>query len=129
MAPKQEKVRDKYWDEKHPKNDLDFVEISLAPDTFDLFLKTYAPKYYCELTTSTEDQQKVKKRKERLLRKIFKSASLTLTDRQFQIFILRHIFGLKEMEMARQLDVDQSYIANVLKASHFKIKKILRLNR
>lgn len=125
-----ERIRDKYWSDRHPNTDLDFVEVALPSESVDVFLRKYARHYLEAIEEADPDQiQQTRKRKDRLLRKIFKAASSGFTDRQFQIFILRYIFKLKETDIAGQIHVDQSYVSNVLKACHQKLHKLLRLNR
>ena|SRR5690348_15506414 len=68
------------------------------------------------------------RRQEKLLRKVFKSASQILTDAQFQIFTMRYIYQLPEDEIAQQVGCVQNYVSRALKASIKKIQKRLRLD-
>ncbi len=120
---KRQIIREKFWSESQPTNNLDFVEISLPHEAVDDFLRKYAKSYFNKPTV--EETQKMRKKKERLVYKILKAGSLYFTDRQWQIFVHRYICSLKEVEIAAQLSVDQSYIASVLKACHLKLQKIL----
>ena len=125
---KKERIREKFWNEKDPKNDLDYVEVSLPDESIDAFIQHYALASYLRTEQMTpEEQSRAAERRARLLRKIMKAASLVLTDRQFQIFTLRHVTGLKEVDIAQQVEVNQSYISSVLHTSYKKIKKALRL--
>jgi RNA polymerase sigma factor (sigma-70 family) len=68
------------------------------------------------------------RRQEKLLRKIFKTASQVLTDAQFQIFTMRYIYQLPEDEISQQVGCVQNYISRALKASIRKIQKRLRVS-
>jgi hypothetical protein len=125
MVDKKERIRDKFWDENDPLNDVDFIEVSAAPETLDELLRKYAPTYVQSHDGSSSIRHRV--RRKRLIRKIFKAAATCLTDRQFQIFVLRNVLAYKETVIANQLGVNQSYIANVLKISYVKIQNTLRL--
>ena len=116
-------IREKFWSDAQPTNNLDFVEISLPNEAVDDFIRKYAKSYFKNV--GVKETQRMRKKKERLVRKILKAGSLYFTDRQWQIFIHRYICSLKEVEIAAQLSVDQSYIASVLKACHLKLQKIL----
>jgi DNA-directed RNA polymerase specialized sigma subunit len=115
--------REKFWSEQCPTNNLDFVEISLPDESVDEFVQKYA-KQQAEPLTEREANY-LQKRKGRLVRKIFKAASLYFTDRQWQIFIHRWVGAFKEVEIAEKLRVDQSYVSSVLKACHLKLQKVL----
>jgi len=125
---KKERVREKYWDPMGPKNDLDFVEISVPNDGMDQIINEYAPAYV-QSHQNIELRERLQIKKERLLRKIFKAATIVLTDRQLQIFTMRMNFLLKEREIAKQLKVNQSYVSNVLRISSQKIRVALRMEQ
>lgn len=127
MSKKIKIIKEKVYDPRSPKKDLDYVELSLDGINIDNYVKKYGSTKFFEKSTDTESQQSMHKKKERLIKKIFKAASLTLTDIQFQVFILRHVVCLKQADIAAQLKVNQSYVAAILKACNHKIKKILRL--
>jgi predicted DNA-binding protein YlxM (UPF0122 family) len=121
------KVRDKYWDEKSPNHDLDFVEVFLSPSDIDAFIREHAERF---VRNSEIDESTIlvdRKRKEQMMEEIYKAASSCLTNRQFQIFILRYKFGFLEVEIARQVDVIQPYVSNTLKVCHKKIRRFLKL--
>ena len=122
-----ERVRDKFWDINDPKNDIDCIEVTVPIEDFDKLIRKYAPSYIANLDVTTDDRIKIEKKKKRLIKKVFKGAAKTLTNRQFQIFVLRIVFGMKEVDIASQLGVNQSYIAQVLKVSFEKIRVVLRL--
>jgi len=128
---KKEKVRDKFYSTDDPKNDVDFIEISTATsEQLDQLVQKYSKLQAPPIDDDIDNevvQQKNHRRKERLVRKIFKAASMVLTDIQFQIFILRTVCAAKEKEIAAQLSVNQSYVSNVLRASNQKIRIALRL--
>jgi DNA-directed RNA polymerase specialized sigma subunit len=126
MPPRKIKERDKFWDENDPKNNLDYIEISLPTEDLDHVIQKYAPNFIVD-DEDIEETQVFKRRKERLVRKIFQAASSTLTQRQLQVFMMRHVCGMKEMEIAGKLDVHQSYVSNVLKVCNRKIRKELRI--
>lgn len=122
-----EKIRDKYWDERRPGFDMDMLEVYIPENILDAFLQEHAKKYVHRKNLEPSDLMHNKRRHDKLMYKIFKAASIVLTDRQFEIFVLRYKCYLKEMDIADQLGVDQSYISNVLKASYLNIKLALRL--
>ena len=118
-------IRDKFWSEQQPNNNLDFVEISLPESSVDAFIRKYAPSFLRHV--SLKDKIRIHKKRGRLVKKILRAAALYFTNRQWQIFIHRWICSLKEVDIAEQLQVDQSYISSVLKACHTKLQKILGL--
>lgn len=118
-------IRERYWSPQQPTNNLDFVEISLPDQAVDSFIRKYAPSALRNV--SLADKERMHKKRSRLVRKILQAASLYFTDRQWQIFIHRWICSLKEVDIAEQLHVDQSYISSVLKACHTKLQKVLGL--
>lgn len=124
---KKEFIREKHWDERRPRYDLDFVEVHVSPGELDAFLRQHAEQYIrtheIDETTYLIDR----KRREQMSEEIYKAAAASLTDRQFQIFILRYKFGLLEVEIARQVGVIQPYVSNTLKVSHAKIRRTLNL--
>ena len=117
-------IRDKFWTDAQPNNNLDFVEVSLPDNAVDDFVRKYAKSFFKE-KSSQEDIERLKRKKERLVRKILRAGSLYFTDRQWQVFIHRWIGSLKEVEIAERLHVNQSYVSSVLKACHIKLQKVL----
>jgi RNA polymerase sigma factor (sigma-70 family) len=122
---KKEKERDKYWSEADPKNDIDFIEVSVDNESFDEFIKQHAPNYYLEPDPKASMHER--KRKKKMLYIAFRAAAKELTNRQLEIFVMRYCLGLQETVIAKQLDCNQSYISNVLKVCAKKIQKSLRL--
>ena len=121
------KVRDKFWDEKRPNCDLDFVEIFMAPEDLDVFLREHSEKFKRRHEIDESNYLIDRKKKEQMAEEIYKSAAACLTNRQFQIFILRYKFAFLENEIARQIDVIQPYVSNTLKVCHKKIRRYLHL--
>ncbi len=117
-------IRDKFWSDAQPNNNLDFVDVSLPDNAVDDFVRKYAKSFFKE-KSSQEDIERLKRKKERLVRKILRAGSLYFTDRQWQVFIHRWIGSLKEVEIAERLHVNQSYVSSVLKACHIKLQKVL----
>ena len=129
MAPKKIKVRDKYYSEDDPLNDIDFIEVSLPEESFDQVIRKYGNKSYLQrMGESSLDLDKKASRNRKLWNKLWKAASTVLTDKQFRIYVERNILKKKEVAIAKTLGVNQSYISNVLKVSNKKIRKVLKLN-
>lgn len=152
---KEVKIRDRYWDENLPSDNYDFKEVSV--DNFE-FLDKYileSAQVQQVLGSSfqgnlvTNNKERSQKRQRRLLRKILQAASQTLTDRQFQIFVLRFVFNLTQEEVAERVGHDfvgrprkdkqtkkpqsskpisQEYVCEVIKVCIKKIRKELRLS-
>jgi DNA-directed RNA polymerase specialized sigma24 family protein len=107
-----------------PKN-TDFIEISMPNEELDIV----AQKQY-QLLSQRNDPVLRKhwvRRQEKLLRKVFKAASQVLTESQFQVFVMKFVYGLINREIADQLGKDISYPPRVLKACVKKIQKKLRV--
>lgn len=122
-----EKIRDKYVFEDKPDRDIDFIEILLPADEFDKFINKYGTAS-CKKTFTDEDKTsllKAKRKRERILKKVWKAASVCLTERQYEIFSLRYRAGLKGVQIAQILRVDQSNIPRVLRRCTDKLKKML----
>jgi DNA-directed RNA polymerase specialized sigma subunit len=152
MAKRPSKVRDRYWSEDLPSNNLDFIEVSVGDlETLDKYVNNSAAARQL-LGVMTEDgaeqRERTKKKQKRLLRKVFQAASEVLTERQFQIFILRYLFNLTEAEIADRLTrqyvgrprldkktkrapnvkrISQPYCSQVLARSVQKIQEALRV--
>ena len=124
-----EKIRDKFWDERRPGFDMDRLEVYIPEHILDAFLREHSQSFKYRQPLETSDLMRNRRKYDKLIYKIFKAASIVLTDRQFEIFILRYKCLMKEIDIANQLNVDQSYISNVLKASHLNIKLALRLTK
>lgn len=107
---KKKKERDRYFDENLPSNNFDFVEVLTGDfNSLDNYILNSPQVQQAlggtfQLDIGDIDKKKVQKRQKRLLRKILQAASKILTDRQFQVFILRFIFNLTEEEIAKRLD-------------------------
>lgn len=107
-----------------PRN-IDFVEISMTHESLDKIAQQNA-----QLLNQRNDpilRKHTVRRQEKLIRRVFKSASQVLTDDQFQIFTMRYIYNMPENEIAMQIGRNQSYIPLVLKNSIKKIQKRLRV--
>ena len=124
-----ERIRDKYWDERRPGFDMDRLEIYIPENILDAFLREHAQSFKYKEQLEPVDLMRDRRKYDKLLYKVFKAASIVLTDRQFEIFILRYKCFMKETDIATQLGVDQSYISNVLKASYLNIQLALRLTK
>ena len=108
---------------------MDFVEVFLPPEDIDKFLREHSERFVRQHEIEDSYFLIDRKRRERLMNKIYKAAAKCLTDRQFQIFILRYKFGFLETEIARQVQVIQPYVSNTLKVCNTKIRRILRLEK
>ena len=124
-----EKIKDVFFDERDPKNDVSRIEVSLPDEDIDNFLSVYAAGKFIIDDIEGNTDQADRRRRERLVRKIFKAAALALSDSQFQVFVMRYVFGFKEVEIAVQLGCGQSYISQVLKDTHREVRKLLRLEK
>lgn len=147
-------VRDKYFDEDQPRNDYNFVEV-LVGDMGALDQYIYnSPQVQQVLGSSfqinlpTGSKEWTHKKQKKLLKKVMQAASRTLTDRQFQIFVLRFVFNLTQEEVASRLTrqhlgrpnlkgnskkpasnkpLSQEYVVQCLQTIVKKIQKELRL--
>lgn len=147
-------VRDKYFEEDQPRNDYNFVEV-LVGDIGALDQYIYnSPQVQQVLGSSfqsnlpTGAKALTQKKQKRLLKKIMQAATTTLTDRQFQIFVLRFVFNLTQEEVASRLTrehlgrpklkgkskqvvgsktLSQEYVVQCLQTIIKKIQKELRL--
>lgn len=124
---KKQLIREKFWDERRPRYDLDFVEVHVSPAELDVFLRDHAERFIrnndVDEATNTTDS----KRHDDMKSEIYDAAKAVLTDKQFQIFILRYKFGLLETQIARRIGVIQPYVSNTLKVCHAKIRIALKL--
>lgn len=153
---KKKTVRDRYFSEDQPSNNFDFVEV-LVGDIGALDQYIYnSPQVQQILGSSfqinlpTGSKLTAQKKQKRLLKKIMQAATKTLTDRQFQIFILRFVFNLTQEEVASRLTrehlgrpklrgkhkkivgskpLSQEYVVQCLQTIIKKIQKELRLKR
>lgn len=124
---KKEKIRDKFWDERRPRFDLDYIEVSVAPEDLDAYVRAHSKHAVTEDDAGDPTYLIDRKRRENMLEDVYKTAAKILTDRQFQIFIMRYKFGLKEIEISRQARVNQPYVSNILRTCHAKIRVALNL--
>lgn len=109
MPKRKKTVRDRYIDPNLPSNNLDYVETPiLSPEALDSYIYN-SPQVQQVLGSSFQlgpipvDPEKAQLRQKRLLKKVLAAASQVLTDRQFQVFLLRFVFGLTEEEIATRL--------------------------
>ena len=109
---------------ENPKN-IDFIEISMPNEELD----KVAHKYHHLLEQRNDPvlRKKTVRRQEKLLRKIFKTASQVLTDLQFQIFTLAYVYQLPDKEVAQQLNCHPTNVTGTLRACVKKIQKRLRI--
>lgn len=149
-------IRDRYFSEEQPSNNYDFVEV-LVGDTAALEQYIYnSPQIQQVLGSSfqvglpNDSHELTQKKQKRLLKKIMQAASSCLTDRQFQIFVLRFIFNLTQEEVASRLTrehlgrpklhgaskqpesskpISQEYVVQVLRTIIKKIQAELRLKK
>jgi DNA-directed RNA polymerase specialized sigma24 family protein len=107
-----------------PKN-VDFIEISMPNEELD----KVAHKYHQLLEQRNDPvlRKKTVRRQEKLLRKIFKTASQVLTDIQMQIFTQCYVYQIPDKEVAQQLNCHPTYVTGVLRACIKKIQKRLRV--
>lgn len=119
-------IREKYWKEGGA-DDIDFHEISSAPENMEYTIGLKNP----ALLPIEEDAAKMavrsRKKKERLIHKIVKAAKQCLAPIQLQVWSMRYFGGLKEVEIAERLDMDQGALSRSLKVSNYKIQRVLRV--
>lgn len=148
------RVKDKYFSEELPSDDYSFKEVSVDDfESLDKYILD-SPQVQQALGNTfqggieTGDKEKLQKKQKRLLRKVLQAASQVLTDRQFQIFVLRFIFNLTEEEVAERLTrefigrprldkrtkqagevkkISQPYVSQTTHVCIKKIQKALRL--
>lgn len=126
---KKKQIKPKITENSHNDPDIsksaDFVEISMTNEG----LEKIAQKNSLLIDQRNDPvlRKHTVRRQEKLLRKVFKSASKVLTDAQFQIFTMRYVYQLPEDEIAQQVGCVQNYISRALKASIKKIQKRLRV--
>ena len=122
---KKVKIRDKYVLSDTPKRDIDFIEISLPDNEVDAFVNKYATSYLRRQSQDLADLIKRDKERQKMKDDLYKAASECLTNKQFEIFILRFKGGMKEIDIAEKLGVYQGYISIVLNACKEKLKRKL----
>ena len=122
---KKQPLIEKAHDDASILKSLDFTEISMTHEDLEKVAQKQS-----QLWDKRNDpvlRKSTVRRQEKLLRKVFKSASQVLTDSQFQIFTMRYVYQLPEDEIAQQVGCVQNYVSRALKASIKKIQKKLRL--
>jgi len=109
---------------ENPKN-VDFVEISMPNEELD----KVAHKYHQLLEQRNDPllRRKSIRKQERLLRKIFKSASQVLTEIQMNVFVQCYAYQIPDKEVAKQLGCHPTYVTGILRACVKKIQKRLRV--
>ncbi|MEE9214889.1 MAG: hypothetical protein V3U54_08865 [Thermodesulfobacteriota bacterium] len=122
---KRVKVRDKFVFEDHPKRDIDFMEVSLPDHEVDNFVNKYAPTYFRRRSQDIDQLRQHEDKKQQMRDALYKAASECLTNKQFEIFILRYKGLMKEVDIAQRLGVYQGYISTVLNACKEKLKRKL----
>jgi hypothetical protein len=122
-----EKVRDKYWEENRPGVDYDFIEWLCPPNELDAIVRANSAKFGFIEELDPADFLPDRKKQEELLQQIYAAAAKVLTPQQYKIFLMRYLFGLKEVDIAKQMGVSQPYIAANIPVVHSKIRKALLL--
>jgi len=122
---KKQPLIEKAHDDASILKSLDFTEISMTHE--DLEKVAQKQSLLWDKRNNPVVRKNTVRRQEKLLRKVFKSASQVLTDAQFQIFTMRYVYQLPEDEIAQQVGCVQNYVSRALKASIKKIQKKLRL--
>lgn len=106
----------------------DFVEISMDPENLERAAHQHATWQQLVKDDPANEYNEVEARmlQEERIKKIFQTASQVLTEIQFKIFVMRYAYDLKQKDIAKQLQCNQSYVPSVLKASVKKIQKRLK---
>lgn len=116
--------------ERKKKERREYAEISMSHADMDKAIHKYAPHLEAaqeKTFVEAEEELRFRKKRERMLKKVFKAAVQFLTETQFQIFVMRFVYKLREEEIARQIDKNQSYVALQLQLIFKKIRKKLRI--
>ncbi len=130
MSKKKQKVEryyDKYWDENRPGFDHEYLERLVAPDDLDEVVRANSAKFGFVEELDPADFLPDRKKQEELLNQTYETAAKILTPSQYKIFIMRYLFGLKEVDIAKQMGTSQAYIAKTMPVLHYKIRKALQL--
>lgn len=123
-------VREKFWREGGQRNsmdDIDFHEISSAPENMEYTIGLKNPSLLEVNEDAAEKAMRSRKKKERMIRKIMLAAKESLAPVQLQVWSMRYFGGLKEVEIAERLDMDQAAVSRALKVSNYKIQLKLRV--
>lgn len=119
-----ERIHDPYY---VGGRNIEQVEVGFPIDDVDAFLTTYGG-HPLGGEVDEEAKEYMQRKHDKILYKVFKAASLVLTDRQWQIFNLRWIANQSQTDIALQLKVRQHYVSIVLQACNKKIWKAFRLD-
>jgi len=124
---KLEKVYDKYWDENRPGFDYEYMEQLVAPEDMDEVVQAQSERFGLLQELDPSDFLPDRKKQEELLNQTYETAAKVLTNPQYRVFIMRYMFGLKETDIAKQMNISQAYVAAMLPRIHYKIRKALQL--
>ena len=119
------KIRDKYIIESSPNRDIDMIELLLPPSEVDKVVERYAIPSVRKPSRDLDYMIKRDEERKQMRSDVYKAAASCLTNRQFEIFILRYKGGFKEREISAKLGVNQPYISIVLHACNEKLKRKL----
>lgn len=121
---KMERIHDPYY---VGGRNIEQVEVGFPIDDVDAFLEHYGGH---PMGGDMDDvtRQYMRRKHDKIMYKVFKAASLVLTDRQWQIFNLRWIANQSQTDISHQLSVRQHYVSVVLQACNRKILKAFRLD-
>lgn len=118
---------DKFWSEDRPGFDYEYVERLVAPEDFDEVVRSNSERFGLRSELDPADFMPDRKKQEELLKQVYEAAAKVLSKSQYKMFIMRYLFGLKETEIAKQLNTSQAYVAKDLPVVHYKIKKALQI--
>ena len=106
----------------------EFIEIPMDPEALEKAAHLHATWQQLIKDDPANEYNEIEARmlQEERIKKIFQTASQVLTEVQFKIFVMRYAYDLKQKEIAKQLQCNQSYVPSVLKASVKKIQKRLK---
>lgn len=121
------KEYDKFWHEDRPGFDYEYVERLVAPEDFDEVVRSSSERFGLRTELDPADFMPDRKKQEELLTQVYETAAKVLSKSQYKIFVMRYLFGLKEVDIAKQINTSQAYIAKDLPVIHYKIKKALQI--
>jgi DNA-directed RNA polymerase specialized sigma subunit len=119
-------IREKYW-KQGGRDDIDFHEISSAPENMEYTVGLKNPSLVTVDEDAAEKAIRARQKKERLISKIVRAAKECLAPVQLQIWSMRYFGGLKEVEIASRLEMDQAAVSRGLKVANYKIQLKLRV--
>lgn len=122
-----EKVRDKYWEDDRPGVDYDYFEWLVPPEDLDNVVRENTEQFSFVEELDPADFLPDRKKQEEMLRQVYETAAQILKPQQYRMFIMRYMFGLKEIDIAKQMNIKQAYVGKELVQIHFKIRKALQV--